>query len=84
MAENQELSPLEKLRVLLPHWLAHSKSHQEEFTKWADLAGKEGATEAAEAIGQALARLAEADSALNRALDVLGGPVNGPHHHHHH
>ena len=33
----KKLSDIEKLRVLLPHWLEHNKSHGAEFCQWAEI-----------------------------------------------
>ncbi|MBI5556958.1 MAG: hypothetical protein HY885_04920 [Deltaproteobacteria bacterium] len=84
MSEKKDLSELEKLRVLIPHWIEHSHSHQHEFQKWVEVAKKEGQTEAAEAIEKALAKLAKADKYLNTALESLGGAVQHHHGHDHH
>ena len=79
-----EKTELEKLRILLPHWIEHSHSHQQEFERWADVAAQEGEKEAASEIKKALKALAEADAALHKALESLGGKTEGHHHHHHH
>ena len=78
------MTDLEKLRVLLPHWIEHNRSHGAEFSKWAALARKEDDPETAALIEQAANRLEEADTILRQALDRLGGPTGEPHHHHHH
>jgi hypothetical protein len=80
MAKSNELSELEKLRVLIPHWLEHSHSHQHEFEQWLAVAKKAGQHEAAEAMEKALQKLAKADSYLRQALESLGGAVEGHHH----
>ena len=84
MADKKELSELEKLRVLIPHWLEHSHSHQHEFEKWLEVVKDAGQGEAAEAIEKALQKLGRADKYLREALDALGGEVEGHHGHHHH
>ena len=33
---------MEKLQILLPHWIEHNHNHEAEFKKWADLARAEG------------------------------------------
>lgn len=81
MAEKTEL---EKLRVLLPHWIEHSHSHRKEFAKWVETAEKEGEKTAAAEIQKAMKSLEDADSALEKALESLGGEAEGHHHHHHH
>lgn len=79
-----EKTNLEKLRILLPHWVEHSHSHQEEFKKWVEIARAEGQAEAATEIDKALALMADTDQALEKALELLGGKVGEHHHHHHH
>lgn len=83
-----EKTNLEKLRILLPHWVEHSHSHQAEFKKWLEVARAEGQAEAAAEIDRAVALMAETDTALEKALALLGGRLDahqhGHHHHHHH
>ena len=80
----KKLSDIEKLQVLLPHWLAHNKSHGAEFCQWADNISAVGDTETAALIKQAAEYLEKADKALSQALESLGGPLQGHAHHHHH
>ncbi len=78
------MDTLEKIRVLLPHWLEHNRQHMEEFGKWESLLRSEGKGEVADALAEVV-RLAEKTSeVLEKALDEVGGPVEGHHHHHHH
>jgi hypothetical protein len=76
---------LEKLRVLLPHWLEHNVSHGQEFAKWADLV-EGGNREIADLLRKAANALKDADTSLREALHRSGGEQPGPasHHHHHH
>jgi hypothetical protein len=81
----KKLSDIEKLQVLLPHWLEHNKSHGVEFSHWAEIVGKTGDTETAELIRQAADYLEKADQVLSQALESIGGPrPHHGHHHHHH
>ena len=75
---------LEKLRVLLPHWLEHNASHGQEFARWAELI-EGGNQEIAALLKKATASLQSADAALREALHRLGGELPGyePHNHHH-
>ncbi|OGQ98851.1 MAG: hypothetical protein A2521_11135 [Deltaproteobacteria bacterium RIFOXYD12_FULL_57_12] len=78
------MTDLDKLRVLLPHWIEHNRGHLAEFRKWATMAGSSATPQAAMLLEQAAARLAEADVALAQALVQLGGAVpDSPHPHHH-
>lgn len=76
-------STLEKLRILLPHWIEHNENHGAEFRKWAAAAGAEGAKGLAELLEQAAANMAATDTVLTKALAELGGPADKGHDHHH-
>jgi hypothetical protein len=76
------MSEIEKLRVLLPHWIAHNGEHAEEFREWAGRAGV-----AEEEVLEAARLVEEANARLEQALEQLGGPLehhhHSPHSHHH-
>lgn len=74
---------LEKLQIMLPHWLAHNKSHAAEFESWSAVAKAAGQPEAAALIAKAAVHLNEADQALSAALAKVGGAKEEEHHHHH-
>jgi hypothetical protein len=76
-------SDIEKLQVLLTHWLQHNESHGAEYLKWADVARQGGHTTTAACIEQAVNLLQKADESLGKALDSIGGPSQDHHHHHH-
>lgn len=78
------ISDKEKLRILIPHWIEHNHSHEEEYEKWAESAKENGLGEVADFIEKAIAAMKQADRALNEALDRIGGPAPGGEHHHHH
>ncbi len=80
----KEKTALEKLRILLPHWIEHSHSHQHEFKKWAETARNEGKEDVATCIEKALSALSEADKALEVGIASLGGKIDDGHGHHHH
>ncbi len=77
-------STVEKVRVLLPHWIEHNHSHKAEFVKWAAAAREDGLEEVAGLIDQAVAAMDAGNAALGRALEKVGGAAGGGHHHHHH
>lgn len=80
-----EKTELEKLRILLPHWIEHSHSHQHEFKKWAEVARSRGKEDVAASISKAISAMSEADRALEKGLASLGGKLEeNAHHHHHH
>jgi hypothetical protein len=61
------ITDLEKLRVLLPHWIEHNAEHAAEFRQWAERAG-----EASEDIQAAAKALERANQALTTAQEKLG------------
>lgn len=62
---------VEKLRVLIPHWIEHNAEHAEEFHHWAEHAG-----EAASGLQAAAEAMTLVNSALAGALGKLGGPLH--------
>ena len=80
---------IDKLRVMLPHWIEHNRNHGKEFADWAEQIG-EGNTELAEQLSKAVEALDSAQQALERSLTLAGGAQSneksehGHHHHHHH
>ena len=85
---------VEKLRVMLQHWIEHNKGHVEEFEKWQQTMIEEGHTSLAGHITEAVKTMATVNTQLTKALDVAGGAKqdekedhhhhDGHHHHHHH
>jgi hypothetical protein len=61
---------VEKLRVLLPHWIEHNAEHAAEFRAWAGRVD-----EAREQIESAARHMEAANEALQEALEKLGGPL---------
>jgi len=62
---------LEKLRVLLPHWIEHNEEHATSFQKWAAKARELGREETARHMGKAVERMAACNDALAAALEAL-------------
>ena len=82
------MKELDKLRVLLPHWIEHNKGHGREFAQWSQQLTASGSQEEiAGLLKQAEEALQVAEAALKKALEKAGGPIEGAghnHHHHHH
>lgn len=74
------MNQLEKLQVLLPHWIEHNEGHAEECKKWAEQTDHETVTLN---LKQALAAMEVVTAHLQKALDAAGGPKTDGHHHHH-
>ncbi len=62
---------LEKLRVLLPHWIEHNAEHAAGFLEWAERARAAGQEEVAEEIALAAKELGWANESLSAALKKL-------------
>ena len=73
---------LDKLRVLLPHWITHNQGHGGEYADWADRIASDQ-PEISDLLKKAASALTLADTALSEALHRAGGPLDSPHHHHH-
>jgi hypothetical protein len=79
-----EKTGLEKLRIMLPHWISHNHSHIAEFGKWRRIAAAEAGSRTVDArLAEAVAAMEKAGAALDEVLQELGGPAPGEHHHHH-
>lgn len=71
------MNEVEKLRVLIPHWIEHNDEHAAEYRRWAEQAG-----EVSDDILAAVQALAQVNRSLSNALQKIGGPAS--HHEHHH
>ena len=71
------MNEVDKLRVLIPHWIEHNEEHASEFRRWAEEAG-----DAAEDILDAADSMSRINQSLAIALEKLGGAL--PHSHHEH
>ena len=80
------MEQMEKLRVLLPHWIEHNRGHAEECGKWSASARQAGEEAVADHIESAIAAMNQANELLDKALQAAGGSMvdHGHHHHHHH
>ncbi len=79
------MNSLEKLQVLLPHWIEHNQGHAEECKKWAEQCEKEeAAAEVHVNLNAALTAMETVTEHLEKALQAAGGAKTDGHHHHHH
>jgi len=79
-----EKTDIEKLQILLAHWVDHNHSHAAEMEKWQKVAADHNKPEVATLIDTAIKGISETDKALTSALEKLGGVPAEHHHHHHH
>jgi hypothetical protein len=70
------MNEVDKLRVLIPHWIEHNDEHANEFRSWADKV-----TQVTPDLLAAVEATQEVNRALAIALETLGGALPHPHHH---
>jgi hypothetical protein len=70
------MNEVEKLRVLIPHWMEHNDEHAEEYRRWA-----EEATEVSVDLLAAVEALKNVNQSLAAALEKLGGTTSHLHSH---
>lgn len=75
---------VEKLRMLLQHWIEHNSGHVAEFARWRTIMTDEQNDRLATALDQAVAEMNKVSETLKQALHDIGGPADGKDHHHHH
>lgn len=78
------MDSIDKLRVLLKHWIEHNGGHVEEFDKWREVMAGENKDSMVTALAKAMEQMDTVSATLQAALDELGGPLENPDHHHHH
>lgn len=77
------MSEVEKLRVLLPHWMEHNNGHEAECVKWSEIARSEGKGDVADYLDAAVKAMNEVNGQFKNALEKAGGAAEHHHHHHH-
>jgi hypothetical protein len=75
---------LEKIQLLLQHWIDHNKGHAEEFGQWQQTMAAEGQKAIADCLHEAIHSLEQIDHLLAKAMESAGGTVKTDHHHHGH
>ena len=66
------MNDLEKLQVLLPHWIEHHAEHADELRTWAERIQLAGKADVAEKLLAAAALLQQAGDHLSNLLDEFG------------
>ena len=71
--EEAAMNDLEKLQLLLPHWIEHNAEHADELRSWADSMQHNGKVDAAKMLSAAAASLQNAGEHLSRLLKEVSG-----------
>jgi len=75
---------VEKLRVVIPHWLEHNRQHKGEFERWMEELQAAGRGDLAHGLARVVELITSVDGELEGLLESAGGPLDHPHAHHHH
>ena len=78
------MNEIEKLRVILPHWIEHNKNHEKEFNKWLAIISIGNETEVAALLNKAVSSLQNIDTVLSLIADKIGALPGDPSHDHTH
>ncbi len=62
------MKDIEKLQVLLHHWIEHNHGHEAEWMKWVEIAKEHGEEGIGENLENAVQCMKEANSYLEKAL----------------
>ena len=68
-------SDMEKLEILLQHWVEHNQEHSSEFRGWAEKAKALGHAAVHDEISRAVEHMDRASESLLRALERLRADV---------
>ena len=74
------MDDMDKLHMLLPHWLAHNAEHAAEFRTWAARMEQAGQGHLAQHIESAARRLEAVSQELEKAICHLGHTAEGSPH----
>jgi hypothetical protein len=80
------MTEIEKLRILLPHFIEHNDEHAQEFLRWIAVLEEADMPDSAAALKKAALSAADVTRHLKTAMDLAGGALPGHetgHHHHH-
>ena len=71
------MNDIDKLRVMLPHWIDHNQGHGKEFAQWAEKLADDS-PEVAQLLRDAVQSLQKAQTSLEDALEKAGGSLETP------
>jgi hypothetical protein len=64
------MTDMEKLRILLPHWIAHNHEHIAEIDRWASLCEISDNIHVKEALKKAIGATEKVNEELQHAMDM--------------
>ncbi len=68
------MDEVQKLLIVIEHWIEHNEAHLGEYQKWAQRAGGMGLKLVKEEIEEAIGELRQSNGHLEKALKTLRSP----------
>ena len=68
------MDEMQKLSVVIEHWIEHNESHMGEYRKWAERAGDLGLERVKAEIEEAVGMLTQSNRHLDQARKAIGIP----------
>ena len=81
---NMKQDNIEKLAVLLDHWIKHNNDHVGEYKKWSEIAEKEGLKKVADHLRDAADLMLQSNDKFNAAAKEMPVSSHGECHDHSH
>ncbi len=69
------MDEMQKLTVVIEHWIEHNEAHLGEYRKWAQRAGGMEFKLVKEEVEEAIGKLLQANGHLEKALQALKSPL---------
>ena len=69
------MDSMQKLSIVIEHWIEHNEAHTGEYQKWAQTAGEMKLKLVKEEIEEAIGKLLQSNSHLEKALKALKSPI---------
>ena len=69
------MDKMQKLSIVIEHWIEHNEAHTGEYQKWAQTAGEMELKLVKEAIEEAMGKLLQSNGHLEKALRALKSPL---------
>ena len=68
------MDEMQKLSIVIEHWIEHNQSHTGEYRRWAERAGELGLEPVKAEIEEAIRMLAQSNRHLEKAKQAIGIP----------
>lgn len=65
------MDEMEKLSIVIEHWIEHNQSHMDEYQRWAQTAGDIGLEKVEAEIKEAIEKLSHCNNHFGKALKEL-------------